>query len=132
MEATGLPQSLHDCVLTLDDSAGGGHLHFLQPSSTVEVKGVVSSYQYRPIADNSAEIDVVPVGGSLGNGYCTVRHELELTAKPTSSAKEVTYRVQDTGVMEPCSTADGRILSPVVVMPRAEATLACPRGGARL
>ena len=121
----GLPESLNNCVLTLDKN--GGYLHFLQPSATVEVQGVVSSYQYhRPNSGFKAAVDVVPVGGTLAKGYCTVRHEITLTGEPTATDREVHYRVQDKGFMEPCSSASGTILSPVLVA-EAGATLVCPR-----
>ena len=121
----GLPESLNNCVLTLDRS--GDYLHFLQPSSTVESKGLVSSFQYhRPASVGTAAVDVVPIGGALADGYCTVRHELELLEPATSTDRQVYYRVRDTGYMEPCSTASGKILSPVLVA-QANATLACPR-----
>ncbi len=120
----GLPESLNNCVLTLDGD--GGYLHFLQPSATVEVQGVVGSYQYHRPTGAGAAVDVVPVGGSLAQGYCTVRHELALTGEPTATDREVRYRVHDRGFMEPCSTARGKVLSPVLVA-EANATLACPR-----
>jgi hypothetical protein len=120
----GLPESLNNCVLTLD--GGGGYMHFLQPSATVEVQGIIGSYQYRRPNGVDAAVDVVPVGGSLAQGYCTVRHELALTGSATATEREVHYRVHDRGFMTPCSTASGRLLSPVLVA-EADATLACPR-----
>lgn len=121
----GLPESLNNCVLTLDGS--NDYLHFLQPSSTVESKGVVSSYQYhRPTGLDSAAVDIVPIGGYLASGFCTVRHQLDLIGKPSATDNEVKYRVRDTGFMEPCSTANRKILSPVLVA-SANATLSCPR-----
>jgi hypothetical protein len=120
----GLPGSLNNCVLTLDGDKG--YMHFLQPSATVEIQGVVSSFHYHRPPGDVAAIDVLPIGGSLARGYCTVRHELELMGAPTATNKEVRYRVKDTGYLEPCSTAAGKILSPVLVA-QAVATLACPR-----
>lgn len=121
----GLPDSLNNCVLTLDGS--NDYLHFLQPSATVETKGVVSSYQYnRPTGLDSASIYIVPIGGHLGSDFCTVTHQLDLIGKPSATYNQVKYRVRDTGFMEPCSTADRKILSPVLVA-SADATLVCPR-----
>lgn len=112
-------------MLTIDDN--GGYLSFLQPSSTVEVQGVVGSYQYhRPTNGKEALVNVVPVGGSLGKGFCTVRHELSLEGPPSATESSVIYRVRDRGYLEPCSTAQGKILSPMLVA-SAGATLECPR-----
>ena len=123
---SGFPGSLNNCVLTLDES--GGYLRFLQHSSSVESKGLVSSYQYNHHdGQTKAEVNVVPIGGSLAKGFCTIRHHLELLGEPITTDSEVRYRLRDTASMEPCSTAQRQILSPVLVAKATTATLACPR-----
>ncbi len=119
----GLPASLNNCVLWLPGDEG--YLHFLQPSATVESQGLVASFQYHPRGPDAARVEVVPQGGALGSGFCTVRHELELQ-KATVDERSVRYAVRDTGSLQPCSTVAGRILSPVVSA-ATEATLVCPR-----
>lgn len=119
--ASSLPETLSHCILKLPNDAG--FLQFMRESSTVQIGGVVSSFQYtRNEGGKDAVIEIVPIGGSLG-GNCTVRHELSLLSQRTD-ANSVTFLVQDKGTLFPCSTQNRKIISPILKA-SVEATLSC-------
>lgn len=119
--ADGLPATLRNCSLAVGPEPR--FLQFLSQSNLVRTGDVTSSFQYHRPNGSQAMIEVVPMGGKLGEDACTVRHELTLTQSPAfvrlpDGAWGRQYHVLDAGSMQKCSPAQNRKnITPVPAQP---------------
>lgn len=124
----GLPRSLKNCSLAVGPEPK--FLQFLAQSNLVRSGKVASSFQYHRPTFSEAQIDVVPMGNSLGKDFCTVRHNINLTGEPSivelpDGSKGRLYPIIDRGSMQQCSPASNRQTMPSIPTHPMSGVLVC-------